>query len=57
MGMIGGLIIAGVLMISGGFFGPLGAMIGGTMGVLILVLSLGGAVVTTIGGILGGVVR
>ncbi|MFP4006285.1 MAG: hypothetical protein ACLFUR_06215 [Candidatus Hadarchaeia archaeon] len=55
--MIGGLIIAGVLMISGGFFGPLGAMIGGTMGVLILVLSLGGAVVTTIGGILGGVVR
>ncbi len=56
-GIAGGVIWAAILLITGSLFGPLGFFFGSLAGLVIIIASLGGALLATLGGFLGGALR
>jgi hypothetical protein len=57
-GIMGALIIAAVLMVLGTtFLGALGFLVGFGFSIVVILLSLGGAIIALIGGAIGGAIR
>ena len=57
-GIIGALLIAAVLMLLGtAFLGALGFLVGLGLSIIVVLLSLFGAIIAVIGGTIGGAIR